>query len=105
VATGRISAPGFFADPAVRKAWCGAVWLGDGPGSIDPLKEANAIEKRIDIGLTTLAEETAAYDGGDWEAKHMQRVKEHRMRSEAGLLQLPSGVAAPPNPLSDNTDQ
>jgi lambda family phage portal protein len=105
VATGRIAAPGFFADPAIRKAWCGAVWLGDGPGSIDPLKEANAIEKRIDIGLTTLAEETAAYDGGDWEAKHTQRVKEHRMRSDAGLLKLPSGAVASPEPPSDNIDQ
>lgn len=105
VATGRVAAPGFFADPAVRKAWCGAVWLGDGPGSIDPLKEANAIEKRIDIGITTLAEETAAYDGGDWETKHVQRVKEHKMRSDAGLLKLPSGAVAPPDPASDNTDQ
>ncbi|TCS37477.1 lambda family phage portal protein [Paucimonas lemoignei] len=105
VATGRIAAPGFFADPAVRKAWCGAVWLGDGPGSIDPLKEANAVEKRIDIGLTTLAEEVAAFDGGDWETKHSQRTREHRMRREAGLLKLPSGIAAPPDPPSDNTDQ
>ncbi|SFG29837.1 phage portal protein, lambda family [Duganella sp. CF458] len=104
VANGRIAAPGFFADPAVRKAWCGAVWLGDGPGSLDPLKEVNAAEKRIDIGITTLAEETAAYDGGDWEAKHVQRVKEHRLRSEAGLLKQPSGVPAPPDPPSDNTD-
>lgn len=105
VATGRLAAPGFFADPAIRKAWCGAVWLGDGPGSIDPLKEANAIEKRIDIGLTTLAEETAAYDGGDWEAKHAQRVKEHRMRSEAGLLKTATGAPAPPDVPTDNTDQ
>lgn len=86
VAIGRISAPGFFADAGLRRAWCQAVWLGDGPSSLDPLKEASAIEKRVDIGVTTLEEEVAAYDGGDWETKHKQRVKEQRMRREGGLL-------------------
>lgn len=106
VASGHISAPGFFADPLVRKAWCGAVWLGDGPGSIDPLKEANAIEKRIDIGVTTLAEEVAAYDGGDWEVKHVQRVKEQRMRSEGGLLKSANPPpTALPAPAPDNTEE
>lgn len=107
VATGRINAPGFFADPSIRKAWCSAVWLGDGPGSIDPLKEAAAIEKRVDIGVTTLAEEVAAYDGGDWETKHVQRVKEQRMRRDGGLLESAAAPTATQSPddSSDNTDQ
>ncbi len=103
VAMGRIVAPGFFADPAVRKAWCGAIWLGDGPSSLDPLKEADAIEKRIGIGLTTLEEEVAAYDGGDWESKHTQRVKENTMRKDGGLLDAPAPAAraAPAPPEQD----
>ncbi|AYR25774.1 phage portal protein [Herbaspirillum rubrisubalbicans] len=96
VAIGRLSAPGFFADAGLRRAWCQAVWLGDGPSSLDPLKEASAIEKRVDIGVTTLEEEVAAYDGGDWETKHKQRVKEQRMRREGGLLD-----AAPSTPPPD----
>ena len=28
VARGRVSAPGFFADPLIRAAWCGARWIG-----------------------------------------------------------------------------
>ncbi len=76
IALGRIDAPGFFLDPMVRKAYCGALWHGDGPGSIDPLKEANAVEKRLDIKLTSLAEEKSAYDGGDWEQTVQQRNKE-----------------------------
>ena len=37
------------------------------------------------MGISTLAEETAALTGGDWERKHRQRTKEKRLRLEAGL--------------------
>ena len=92
VASGRISAPGFFSDPAVRKAWCGAQWSGDGPGAIDPLKEVQAAKARVDMGLTTLAEEISAYDGGDWDDKHRESVRITDERIEDGL-QAPN---APP---------
>lgn len=82
---GRIAAPGFFADPLIRLAYCNAAWLGDGPGALDPMKEVSAIEKRIDIGLTSLKQEKAEYDGGDWEQTHQQRVKENEARKTAGL--------------------
>lgn len=85
VALGIIDAPGFFSDPLVRQAWCGATWAGDGPGALDPLKEAQAAEKRMQLGITTLAEETVAYDGGDWEVKHDQRAREVSERVEDGL--------------------
>lgn len=85
VADGVISAPGFFSSPMIRRAWCSAVWMGDGPGAIDPLKEVSAAEKRVNMGLTTLEEEVAAYDGGDWATKHRQRTVEHDERVEAGL--------------------
>lgn len=85
VATGLVSAPGFFGDPIVRAAWCGATWSGDGPGSIDPEKEANAAQARMDAGLSTLSEEIAAYDGGDWEQKHQQQVRERQARERDGL--------------------
>lgn len=106
VADGLISAPGFFADPFIRAAWCGAQWSGDGPGALDPLKEAQGARERIDVGLTTLAEETVAYDGGDWEAKHRQRAREASERVEAGLqapLMAPAadGVPAPVDPEDD----
>lgn len=102
VANRRIAAPGFFADPMIRAAWCGAAWSGDGPGSLDPLKEVKAARERMDAGITTLAEETLAYDGGDWEGKHRQRAREVDERIEAGL-QAPiaaAGVAADGEPLS-----
>ena len=92
VAAGRISAPGFFADPAIRKAWAGAQWTGDGAGAIDPLKEVQAAQARVDMGLTTLAEEISAYDGGDWDDKHRESVRITEDRIEDGL-QAPN---APP---------
>src|SRR5690606_9277430 len=41
VAKGRVHAPGFFDDPAVRAAWCGADWYGPSQGQLNPLNEAN----------------------------------------------------------------
>jgi capsid protein len=94
-----LKAPGFFSDPFIRAAWLGFSWSGDGPGALDPLKEANAAEKRIKIGLTTLPKESLAYDGSDWEANHRTSVRVTAERVEGGLeapvlLQQPG--AAPP---------
>lgn len=90
VALGRIPAPGFFADPRLKQAYTRALWIGDGPGSIDPEKEINAAIKRINAGVSTLEKESAAYDGGDWEANINQRMKENQMMNDAGLTVDPS---------------
>ncbi|WP_150428862.1 phage portal protein [Dechloromonas sp. CZR5] len=95
VATGRIRAPGFFADPIIRKAWCHALWIGDGPGSIDPEKEVNAAEKRINVGISTVAAESLLHDGIDWRVKHKQRVVEVDARREHGLDAVGQPAAAP----------
>jgi len=86
VAKGRIVAPGFFADPLIRKAYLGAEWIGPAKGQIDELKEINAAKKRVGMGISTLSEVTAEMTGGDWEKKHPQSVKEYKMRKEAGLI-------------------
>lgn len=109
VAAGRIIAPGYFADPLTRKAWCGAEWVGDGPGSLDPLKEVNAAEKRIDIGISTIAAESILHDGKDWELKHRQRAREVTQRRTAGLepeqkAPQPDPNADKPNPGDTDTD-
>lgn len=104
VAIGRIAAPGFFSDPAIRKAYCRAQWQGDGPGAIDPHKEAQAAGERMAIGLTTLAEEIAAYDGGDWEQKHVQQAREHAARQSAGLGK-PAAPQSPATPKKETDDE
>jgi lambda family phage portal protein len=90
VAAGRISAPGFFADEAVRAAWCGAQWVGDGPGSLDPQKEVGAAKERVALGISTLQAESQLYDGVDWETKHAQQVKERQARERDGLHAQPA---------------
>lgn len=104
VATGRLSAPGFFSDPAIRRAYLGTVWIGDAPGQIDPLKEINAAEKRMALNLTTHSEEcTALPNGGcDWEAKFPQLVKEKRMMLAAGL---DDAKALPIPPVPDDAEE
>lgn len=97
VATRRIGAAGFFADAAWRNAWSGAVWVGDGPGSIDPLKEVDAAVERIAQGISTIAAESLLFDGVDWETKLRQREREVKARRAAGL-EPGDGGAVPPAP-------
>ncbi|MBF0623025.1 MAG: phage portal protein [Magnetococcales bacterium] len=61
VLTGRLYAPGFLTDPIVRRGYLGSTWIGSPMPQLDPLKEAQAAEKRMDVlKLTTHAEESAA---------------------------------------------
>jgi lambda family phage portal protein len=105
VAEGRISAPGYFASDLVRAAWRGAIWTGDGPGSIDPSKEVDAAQKRVDMGISTKESESILHDGVSWRPKHEQRVKEVEAERAANIYYPPAGrgteVQAPPVP--DNT--
>jgi capsid protein len=96
VAKGRVKCPAYFASPAIRAAWQGAMWIGDGPGSIDPVKEVDAAQKRVDMGISTLETESILHDGGDWEVKHEQRAKEEEMRNKAGLNKEPKPALPPP---------
>ncbi len=85
VSIGRISAPGFFSDPLVRAAYCGGAWTGDGPGSIDPVKEIEAATKRVALGTSTREAESILHDGVSWEEKHAQLVVEENARRRDGL--------------------
>ena len=84
ILSGRISAPGFFDDPAIRAAYSKAQWIGPSQGQIDPVKETQASIMKIDAALSTRSIETAAI-GGDWEANYRQLSREERMLREAGL--------------------
>ena len=104
VAMGHLTAPGFFSSPFIRAAWLGSSWSGDGPGALNPLDEANAAKERINIGLTTLPQESLAYNGSDWAANHRTSARVKAARVDAGLeapvaLQQP-GAAPPQLPAS-----
>lgn len=87
VLMGRVVAPGFISgDPLIKSAWLGSEWIGAAKGAIDEQKEVTAARDRVEMGVSTLDEETISLTGGDWEKKHPQRAKEHQMRKEAGLI-------------------
>lgn len=112
VAMGRISAPGFFKDPMIRKAYSGAEWVGDAPGYIDPSKDIDASEKRMEIGISTLDQETTLITGGDME-KNLPRIARERAKlKEMGMWQpvqnrnIPKATVIPTNvPQKDGNDE
>lgn len=85
VARGRLTAPGFFADPLVRKAWLGATWIGDAPSQLDPLKEINAAARRVELTISTLDEEARRLTGTPWEDKLPQILKERAILRKNGI--------------------
>lgn len=86
VARGRIEAPGFFDDPAIREAYCGSEWNGPSQGQLDPLKEVSAAKIRVQESFSTRAREAAELTGSDFERTVRQRIKEERLMREGGLL-------------------
>jgi lambda family phage portal protein len=83
VAEGRVKAPGFFDEPAVRQAWCGCMWMGASMGHVDPLKEVKAAEKRIELNISTQEQEASEYNGNSWDANIRQRKKESAAMQDA----------------------
>lgn len=104
VAAGRIDAPGFFDDPAVRLAWCGCSWMGASMGHVDPLKEVNAAEVRIRNNITTEEQEAMEYNGNDRSAIVRQRKKEIAERADMGGTE-DSRTAPPPDDPDEKEDE
>ena len=98
VSKGRIKAPGFFADPLIRKAYTNASWTGPAQGCLDPLKEVNAAEKRIHNGLSTREDECAAMNGSDYDDNVRTLQDENRRLENA------RGGLEPPEDLRDEEE-
>ena len=92
VALGRIKAPGFFTDPRIREAWCGAQWIGPVQGQLDPVKEVKAAVTMVDNGFKTREQVTREQGGGDWEANLEQLALENQKMAEAGLTPTASNL-------------
>lgn len=105
VSSGRLSAPGFFADPLVRLAYSGAAWIGPSPGQINPTDEIQAAEKRLSLAISTRADETAALTGGDFETNLRQIRKEKEALEKLGIAWSPGAAkAAAPAPAEEDED-
>lgn len=104
VARGRIKAQGFFNDPLIRMAYCGADWNGPAQGMVDPVKEVNAAKLRVENGFSTREEETIGLTGGNFIKNAKQLKLENELLNEAKGIkknekQKGGGVIEPvPNP-------
>lgn len=96
VARGRIKAPGFFNDPLIRAAWCGARWIGPVQGSLDPKKEVEANILQIQNALRSHEQITRETGGGDFEENVEQLKRENELLAAAkGPLSAPASSIPP----------
>ena len=96
VALGRIRAPGFFNDPAIRKAYTGCTWNGPARTNLNPVQEVEAAKQRVEEGFSTAQEETAQMTGGDFNRNIRQRV------IEAARKRQVDEIAHPPESAWEN---
>ena len=84
VAKGRIKAPGFFSDPIIKSAYCSAEWSGPSAGQLDPTKEVQAADLRVQGGYSTREREARELTGTDFykNVKQCKREKEFLKEAE-----------------------
>lgn len=101
VAIGRVSAPGFFADPLLRWAYTRAAWPGDSMGSINPKDEVAAYVAAIDARLMTRERAEWELFGSGWDDTYVQKLSEFQRLAADGMLPTPkAGAVAPQDPPS-----
>lgn len=106
VATGRIKADGFFADPLRRKEWCKASWNSTATVPVlDPVKEVSAAKMRCEEGFSTREQETAALNGGDFKSNVQQLKRENAMIAEANAARTAGGNAPQRQNPNDETEE
>ncbi len=84
VARGRISAPGFFTDPVIRKAWLGCEWIGPTQGQLDPVKEVTAEIMSVAAGFSTNSDSTVRINGSDWN-QNMDQIQSEIQKKQTVL--------------------
>lgn len=93
VLKGRIEAPGFFEDPMTAYCYSWVDWYGPAQGQLDPLKEVNAAQKRIEINASSESREAMELTGSEWEMNVRLRAKEEAVKKKLGLGS--AGYSAP----------
>lgn len=99
IASGRISAPGFFDDAAMRQAWARATWTGPVRMTLDPMKDAQADEIDRRNGWKTSQQIMTERTGGDFDQKAEELAREDAIRPP-----MAAAVTAD-NPPADSADQ
>lgn len=102
VGRGFIEARNFY---QFRRAWSRCNWIFDGAGWLDPVREAQAAQLRMAIGISTLQDECGE-QGRDWEEVLDQRAAEQvRMRALGlDMATLQTSIAVAPQ-IPENEDR
>jgi capsid protein len=95
VAKGRIAAPGFFSDPAIRKAYSGAEWNGPAQGLLNPVHEVRAAEIRVANGFSTRDREAQEQNGSDFYKNIGSRKREEKLMQEIENIKRETENTAP----------
>lgn len=105
VARGRIIAPGFFADPLVRRAYLGSEWIGPSAGQLDPTKEVQAAVTAIQNGLSTREAEAVRLNGSQY-STNVDRLKiENEKLAEANGGGQAQAAAPSPSQNTENNER
>ena len=91
VARERIQAPGYFTDPARRRAYMECTWNGPARTNLNPVQEVEAANKRVEAGFSTAQEETAQMTGGDYSINIRQRIAEAEQKREVDRITQENG--------------
>lgn len=100
-AKGRYRLRGFLTDPAMRERWSRVKFRGDGKISLDPTREAKALEVHEAHGWSTGADITAELNGGSYDDNVRRRAGEHKRFVEAGLP-IPNAKGGGAAPASEH---
>lgn len=101
VARGMIYMPGY-RDPAKRRAYTRALWIGEPLGSLNELVDARAATERIANGTSNETLETMALHGEDWHDVAQDRAREIKWKRENGVPLYVGGKVQEPPPEEDN---
>lgn len=113
IAASRIKAKGFGDSPLIRRAWLACMWTGSSMPSIDPQKEAEAVQLRLEMGHTTGQREAMKYNNSDFEENvRVQKGENERLAearaplatSSTGQLALPMDTPEEQQPMPGTGD-
>ncbi|CAM0557109.1 hypothetical protein EHLJMEHL_02197 [Vreelandella titanicae] len=103
VARGMIHMPGY-RDPAKRRAYTRALWIGEPLGSLNELVDARAATERIANGTSNETLKTMALHGEDWHDVAQDRAREIKWKRENGVpLYVGGKVQEAPDKENENS--
>lgn len=106
IAIGRINAPGYFADPAVKAAWLKCEWIGPSQGMLDPTKEIQAEQMACENGFSTHADSALRLNGSDYDSNIEQLAREQdKVREYMGSPETPEDTTEETDPAAGITKE